>query len=66
MKILFTTTISTTVNAFLVPHIKMLIDKGHIVDVAFRIDQQVDKRIYDLGCKVYEIPFTRNPLDLII
>jgi len=63
MKILFTTTISTTVNAFLVPHIKMLIDKGHIVDVAFRIDQQVDKRIYDLGCKVYEIPFTRNPLD---
>ena len=41
MKILYVTTVSNTVNAFLVPHINFLFDIGHQVDVAFRIDRPV-------------------------
>lgn len=61
-KILYVTTISNTVNAFLVPHIEMLVSKGHQVDVAFNIEQKVDKRIIELGCIVHEVSFQRNPL----
>ena len=62
MKILYVTTISNTVNAFLIPHIKMLIDEGHQVDVAFNIEQEVKAEIFEMGCKVYELPLHRSPL----
>lgn len=62
MKILYVTTISNTVNAFLIPHIKMLIDEGHQVDVAFNIEQEVKPEIFEMGCKVYELPLQRSPL----
>ncbi len=62
MKILYVTTISNTVNAFLIPHIKMLIDGGHQVDVAFNIEQEVKPEIIEMGCKVYELPLQRSPL----
>lgn len=62
MKILYVTTISDTVNAFLIPHIKMLVDKGHQVDVAFNIDQEVKTEIYEMGCKIHQLPLKRSPL----
>lgn len=62
MKILYVTTISNTVNAFLIPHIKMLIDEGHHVDVAFNIEQEVKSEINEMGCKVHVLPFQRSPL----
>lgn len=62
MKILYVTTISNTINAFLIPHIKMLIESGHKVDVAFNIDQEVNQEIYNLGCKVHIINFNRSLL----
>ena len=55
MKILYVTTISNTVNAFLIPHIKMLIDEGHQVDLAFNIEQEVKQEIIDMGCKVHKV-----------
>lgn len=61
MKILYVTTVSNTVNAFLIPHIKMLVNSGYQVDVAFAIDQEVDSEIYEMGCKIFEIPFQRSP-----
>ena len=63
MKILYVTTISNTVNAFLIPHIKMLIDEGHQVDVAFNIEKDVQFDIKKMGCKIHEVPFKRNPLN---
>lgn len=63
MKILYVTTISDTVNAFLIPHIKMLIDGGHQVDVAFNIEQKIKPEIFEMGCKVYELPLQRSPLN---
>jgi glycosyltransferase involved in cell wall biosynthesis len=62
MKILYVTTISNTVNAFLIPHIKMLIDEGHQVDVAFNIEQEVKPEIYEMRCKIHQLPLQRSPL----
>ena len=64
MRILYVTTISNTVNAFLIPHIEMLINEGHQVDVAFNLEQEVNPRIKELGCKVWILPFQRSPLKL--
>lgn len=64
MKILMVTTISNTVNLFLIPHIKLLIEEGHTVDVAFNIVQEVMPDVIELGCKIHVLPFQRSPLDL--
>lgn len=61
-KILYVTTVSSTVNAFLVPHIKMLIENGYKVDCAFSINKPLDNSLVKLGVNQYEIPFSRNPL----
>ncbi|MCP8967839.1 glycosyltransferase family 4 protein [Ectobacillus ponti] len=63
MKILYVTTISNTANTFLVPHIRMLVEQGHQVDVAFNIKQDVNPDLLQLGCKVHELEFQRSPLN---
>lgn len=60
MKILYVTTISKTVNAFLIPHIEMLINKGYTVDVACSVKSPVDKKLINLGVKVYNVQFSRT------
>lgn len=62
MKILYVTTISNTINAFLIPHIKMLINQGHQVDIACNVKRDINRELMDLGCKVYNIEFQRSPL----
>lgn len=62
MKILYSATISNTINRFLIDHIEMLISLGHTVDIACKIDKPINKKLLDLGCKVYNIPFSRNVL----
>lgn len=62
MKILYVTTISNTINAFLIPHIKMLINQGHQVDIACNILKEIDSEIINLGCKIYNVEFQRSPL----
>lgn len=62
MKYLYVTTVSNTVNAFLIPHIKMLIDQGHSVDVACCIEQPIKDELLELGCQIYEVPFSRSVL----
>lgn len=63
-KILYITTVSSTINAFLVPHIKYLINKGYKVDCASSLNRKLDKELIDLDVKLYDIPFTRNPLNI--
>lgn len=62
MKILYVTTILNTVNAFLIPHIKMLIEQGHKVDVASNVDQADSTKLIELGCEIYDVPFQRSPI----
>lgn len=64
MKILFITTISTTINAFLIPHIKLLVHLGHQVDVASNMVQTINQEITSLGCGAYNISFQRNPFSI--
>lgn len=64
MKILYVTTVSNTINAFLIPHIKFLIEKGHQVDVGCFINQKLKYELLDLKVKVYNIPFSRKPYSL--
>ena len=62
MKILYVTTISNTLNAFLIPHIKMLVDQGHQVDVACNIEAKLKPELLDLVTNIFEIPFSRSPI----
>lgn len=62
-KVLYITTISRTINAFLIPHIEKLIDEGYEVDCACNIDKEIDDRLIQKGVEVYNIPFSRNPLN---
>ncbi|MDT2703453.1 glycosyltransferase family 4 protein [Enterococcus dongliensis] len=63
IKILYVTTVSNTINAFLIPHIRMLQSEGHEVDVACNIVQPLSQEIqYQADCEIFEIPFNRNPL----
>lgn len=63
MKVLYVSTISNTINAFMIPHIKMLIEQGHHVDIACNIQREIDKGLVELGCRVRDISFSRSPLN---
>lgn len=63
-KVLYITTVSRTINAFLVPHIEMLLDEGYEVDVATCIDKPIDKKLINRNIKVFNISFARNPYTL--
>lgn len=63
MKILYVTTISLTINTFFKPHIEMLVNEGHQVDIACNYDELPINEFYsDLGCKFHQIDFSRSPL----
>ncbi|MBP2241866.1 glycosyltransferase involved in cell wall biosynthesis [Cytobacillus eiseniae] len=64
MKILCVTTISSTVNAFLIPHIRSLLASGNEVGVACNLIKDVDPEIRRLGCSVHEIEFQRSPIKM--
>lgn len=63
-KILYVTTISKTINAFLVPHIKYLIDQGYSVDIATNITDEINKELIDYNVKIFQIDFQRNPMSI--
>lgn len=63
MKILFVTTISNTINAFLIPHIRYLVAQGNQVDIATNITQEISQEIVELGCKIFHIHFQRSPIN---
>lgn len=61
MKILFVTTISNTINAFLIPHIKLLIDQGNKVELACNLVEEINSDLIQLGCRMHNVNFQRNP-----
>lgn len=60
MKILYVSTVSVTMG-FFPPHIKMLQDAGHTVELACNLDEPLKESVQQLGCKCHNIPFSRNP-----
>lgn len=63
LKILYVSTVSGTINSFLVPHIHLLLDAGHTIDMACRLDDPINKTLLDRGCKVFPMDFRRSPFD---
>lgn len=61
MKILYITTVSCTMN-FFKSIIGELIEKGHTVDLACNSVDSISRIYHQLGCKIYDVPFSRNPL----
>lgn len=62
MKILYVATVSGTINAFLVPHITMLLELGHKVDIACNITRPISEILLNSGCNIYNMKFNRSPL----
>lgn len=63
MRILYVTTISLTMNSFFKPHIEMLVQEGHQVDIACNYkDLALDVLYNKLGCVFYQVNFSRSPL----
>lgn len=60
MKILYVTTIACTMN-FFKSYIGELIEADNTVDLACNCDDAVDEYFNRLGCKIHNIPFSRNP-----
>lgn len=63
-KVLYVTTVSRTINAFLIPHINMLLKNGYEVHCACSIDKPINKELVNKGIKVFEVPFSRNPFGM--
>jgi glycosyltransferase involved in cell wall biosynthesis len=62
VKVLYVTTISNTINAFLIPHIQLLLDQGHQVDIACNVVSSIKPQLLESGCRVFNIGFQRSPL----
>ena len=61
MRILYVTTISDTINAFLVPHILSLIQQNYQVGIACHVKEEVHPDLIKSGCTIHDVPFSRNP-----
>ena len=60
--ILFVTTISRTVQAFLLPHIRYFLDRGYRVGVAANTDAESLQQLTEMGVAVHHVPFSRKVL----
>ncbi|MDQ1144591.1 glycosyltransferase EpsD [Bacillus sp. SORGH_AS 510] len=63
VKILYVATISNMINAFLIPHIKALVEQGNEVGIAFNQDKEISPELIKLGCKTHHVKFQRNPFN---
>lgn len=62
VKVLFVSTISDTVNAFLIPHIKLLVQQGNEVGIACNNSNEISPELIEIGCKTHLVEFQRVPL----
>lgn len=63
-KILYVTTVSLTLNTFLIPHIRYLKEKGYDVQIASNIDVPLLSDFNELGIKHTKVEFSRNPFSI--
>jgi glycosyltransferase involved in cell wall biosynthesis len=60
MRILYISTVSNTINTFLIPHIELLVSKGHKVDIASKVLQPYKNELKSLVSNSYNFDFSRN------
>lgn len=61
-RILFTSTIGQTVEAFLIPHLQFFLERGFEVGVATNTTSHDLKYLEEIGVTVHFIPYSRKPL----
>ena len=62
MKILYLSTIIGTINSFFIPHIKVLQENDHIVDIAGNITSTLSTKLKSVVKTIWNLPLERNPL----
>jgi glycosyltransferase involved in cell wall biosynthesis len=65
-KILYVSTISNTIESFMVPHINMLLDQGYKIDIACneKKNRELNKELKEKGVKFFQIDFQRQIFNL--
>lgn len=63
MKVLYVTTIIGTIEAFLIPHIKLLAELGHEVHIACNGAYSISAELSNLINKAYDVEFKRFPFE---
>ena len=63
-KILYITTVSGTINAFLIPHINELVKQSNKVDCACNINKHININELNKNVEVFNCGFNRNPLSI--
>lgn len=61
MKILYVSTVLSTVNSFLIPHLVLLQREGHEVGIACNPSDSTSELADQYGIPIYPISFQRNP-----
>lgn len=61
MKILIVTTVSNTINSFLIPHLKKLKTEDNTIHIACNITQELSSELIEVVDEIYDIPFSRFP-----
>ena len=64
MKILYLSTIIGTIDSFLIPHLRLLSEQGHVVDVAGNFTTKISKELKTATKNCYNLPLQRNPLNI--
>jgi glycosyltransferase involved in cell wall biosynthesis len=61
--VLFVTTVSRTIQAFLIPHIRYFLDQGYEVGVAANTDGEPLDELINIGVTVHHVPFSRTVMN---
>lgn len=61
LRILYVTTTMGTIESFLIPHIKLLADQGHEVDIACNSANEISPELLNIIGKAHMIEFKRIP-----
>ncbi len=61
-KVLILTTVNSTINGFLIPHIQDLKKRGFYIECAANINSEIDERLIKENIVVNNLSFSRNPL----
>ena len=64
MKVLYVSSLVETINAFLIPHINMLLDEGYEVECLCNINREIKDELKKRNIKFHNIGFKRNPLKI--
>ncbi|CCV65102.1 similar to capsular polysaccharide biosynthesis protein [Paracholeplasma brassicae] len=61
MKVLYVSTLSSTINAFLVEHIKQLNKNGHQIDIAANFNKEIAPELKSIIGNTFNVSFNRSP-----